>query len=194
MPKIVDKDRMRGAILDAALAAFGEKGFHAATIADVAAAAGLGKGTLYLYFRNKDALAEALVARHFDAMAERLTPADAPGDLDGFLDRIVAALDVPEEAARFLPVFFEVFGPSFAVRDFRARVAAVFDGIAAAWAEGLAGLQAAGQVRADLEAPVLARMLVAQVDGLVLHAGLFGAVPDAAAMRAVLAAGLSARS
>lgn len=53
-------------ILDAALAVFSEKGFAAARVEDVARAAGLSKGAVYLYFDSKEALFEALVRRFAD--------------------------------------------------------------------------------------------------------------------------------
>jgi AcrR family transcriptional regulator len=48
-------------ILRAALGVFLEKGFAAARIEDVAARAGIAKGTVYLYFDSKDALFKALL-------------------------------------------------------------------------------------------------------------------------------------
>ena len=51
----------RRAILAAALTVFASHGFAAARLDDVAARAGVAKGTLYLYFRDKEALFEALV-------------------------------------------------------------------------------------------------------------------------------------
>ncbi|HXZ02634.1 MAG TPA: TetR/AcrR family transcriptional regulator [Stellaceae bacterium] len=48
-------------ILAAALACFGERGFAATRLEDVAARAGVTKGTLYLYFRNKEELFKAVV-------------------------------------------------------------------------------------------------------------------------------------
>lgn len=48
-------------ILDAALAEFIEKGYAAARIEDVAARAGIAKGTVYLYFESKEALFKALI-------------------------------------------------------------------------------------------------------------------------------------
>ncbi len=48
-------------LLEAALAVFAEKGFSAARLDEIAARAGVSKGTLYLYFPNKEALLEALV-------------------------------------------------------------------------------------------------------------------------------------
>jgi AcrR family transcriptional regulator len=47
-------------ILDAALQVFAEKGFAAARMEDIAARAGVTKGTIYLYFENKDAVFKAL--------------------------------------------------------------------------------------------------------------------------------------
>ncbi len=43
-------------ILEAATRIFDEKGFHGASIGEIAEEAGIGKGTTYEYFRNKDEL------------------------------------------------------------------------------------------------------------------------------------------
>ncbi len=51
---LVDDKRRR--ILDAALRTFAERGFHGTAVPEVAAAAGVGTGTLYRYFANKEAL------------------------------------------------------------------------------------------------------------------------------------------
>jgi AcrR family transcriptional regulator len=48
-------------LLAAALAVFVEKGFAGARLEEVAARAGVSKGTLYLYFRSKEDLFEAVV-------------------------------------------------------------------------------------------------------------------------------------
>jgi AcrR family transcriptional regulator len=48
-------------ILAAALASFTERGFAATRLEDVAARAGISKGTLYLYFRSKEELFKAVV-------------------------------------------------------------------------------------------------------------------------------------
>lgn len=53
----------RNQILDAATKVFAEKGFHRATIRDVARAAGVADGTIYNYFENKTALLLGLLDR-----------------------------------------------------------------------------------------------------------------------------------
>ena len=55
------KDARPQEILDAALAIFAEKGFAAARIDEIAARAGVAKGTIYLYFESKEAVFIALV-------------------------------------------------------------------------------------------------------------------------------------
>jgi AcrR family transcriptional regulator len=55
------KDARPAELLDAALAEFFEKGFAAARLEDIAARAGVSKGTIYLYFGSKEEMFEALV-------------------------------------------------------------------------------------------------------------------------------------
>lgn len=55
------KEARPAELLDAALAEFFEKGFAAARLEDIAARAGVSKGTVYLYFNSKDEIFEALV-------------------------------------------------------------------------------------------------------------------------------------
>ena len=56
-----DKQAREDAIRAAALDVFLEKGFAEARLEDVAARAGVAKGTIYLYFASKEALFETLV-------------------------------------------------------------------------------------------------------------------------------------
>src|SRR5512145_2567634 len=55
------KEARPGEIIAAALEVFVEKGFSATRLDDVAARAGVSKGTVYLYFKNKDALFKAVI-------------------------------------------------------------------------------------------------------------------------------------
>lgn len=55
------KDFRPAELLEAALDVFFEKGFAAARLEDIAARAGVSKGTIYLYFQSKEDVFEALV-------------------------------------------------------------------------------------------------------------------------------------
>src|SRR5918996_2480791 len=53
-------EQRRAEILQAALELFSSKGFHDTTMEEVATAAGVAKGTVYLYFQSKEHLLLAL--------------------------------------------------------------------------------------------------------------------------------------
>ena len=74
MPKIAESARSarREQILAAALACFARTGYHATTMGDVAAQAGVSKGTPYLYFASKEELYVALHDAWDCALAERV--------------------------------------------------------------------------------------------------------------------------
>src|SRR5689334_16757385 len=67
------KDARPPEILDSALAVFAQKGFAATRLDDVAAKAGITKGTIYLYFDSKQALFEALARQSVGAQIEQVT-------------------------------------------------------------------------------------------------------------------------
>lgn len=69
-------------LLDAAVAVFAAKGFHAARVDDIVERAGTSHGTFYLYFANKDDLFRALTEDVADEMHSLVTSLDRlePGD------------------------------------------------------------------------------------------------------------------
>jgi len=67
-------DRTATAILDAAAHVFSEQG-TAANLADIAAAAGVSRATLYRYYPNREALLKALGAHALTELASRLDDA-----------------------------------------------------------------------------------------------------------------------
>jgi AcrR family transcriptional regulator len=69
----------REAILAAALDEFSARGFAAARLDDVARRAGVAKGTIYLYFRDKEALFQDLVRSIIGPLLARF---EAPAEID----------------------------------------------------------------------------------------------------------------
>lgn len=61
----------REAILEAAGAVFAEKGLLTSTIDEIAERAELGKGTIYLYFKTKEAMYHALMHRGLELLVQR---------------------------------------------------------------------------------------------------------------------------
>jgi AcrR family transcriptional regulator len=60
-PQTAEDSAKRRQIVQGARAVFLERGFDAASMSDIARAAGVSKGTLYVYFADKEQLFEAIV-------------------------------------------------------------------------------------------------------------------------------------
>ncbi len=92
------KDARPQEILNAALASFAEKGFNAARVEDIAARAGVSKGTVYLYFDSKQDMFRALVregmAANLQSVGAMVARHDGPSAdlLRLFLTTTVAAI------------------------------------------------------------------------------------------------------
>lgn len=76
-PSAAAADARREAILAAALDIFSRHGFATARLDDVAARAGIAKGTLYLYFKSKEALFEELIHSRVTPLLDKLELAAA---------------------------------------------------------------------------------------------------------------------
>jgi len=75
-PKPGAKER----ILEAALEVFSHKGFHPATMDEIAEKGGVGKGTLYRYFETKEKLFAELVRIRLEELGKRAASAIDSGD------------------------------------------------------------------------------------------------------------------
>ena len=91
----IEPGARKQAILEAALDVFAERGFEAARLDDVAARAGVAKGTLYLYFDDKEALFEEVVRNAVTPVLERLDALAAVPDLptDKILENLFAVFE-----------------------------------------------------------------------------------------------------
>lgn len=109
-PKRQERGRRRMAlILDTAERVFTQVGYEAATTNLIAAEAGISPGSLYQFFANKEAIAEALAARYVELMGEAqgvaLDPTIVELPLAEMVDRIVdpmLAFNLEHPAAKAL--------------------------------------------------------------------------------------------
>jgi TetR/AcrR family transcriptional regulator, fatty acid metabolism regulator protein len=154
----------RDAILRAAIDVFADRGYFNAQVADVARAAGVAAGTVYLYFRSKDDLLVSIFER---TMRETLTQGrDAVAGLDdpaerlrrfarlhlGMLGRDRNLAIVFQIELRQSVKFMERFSSTL-LRDYLGQIrAAIADG------------QQAGLFRADLNTTAAAKMFFGALD------------------------------
>ncbi len=175
MPKIADETRAarRDQITAAAAECFARAGYHATTMADIAAAAGVSKGTPYLYFPGKEALFIALseewdcgLAARVDAavggLAEpaRRSPRTV---LAAVASAIAAHVTASPQTCRVLmeATTLAAYEPAIAAKV-QAANAASLDQLTGLFAAGIA----AGQWPADTDPALRARLLMAGLYGL----------------------------
>jgi len=127
-------------IKDAALKLFSDKGFHDTTITRIAEAAGLGKGTIYWYWKSKEELAFSLVEDMLSAFLDLIEKSrEGEGDFLTKLEKLVqdvANLYVEEkEHCRLLWKFradrHYIFEPAYthAVTDYYDRMRRALAGL-----------------------------------------------------------------
>ena len=165
----MEQPSKRRRILDASVEIFSRYGFYNSKVSQVAKAAGVADGTIYLYFKNK----EALLIQGFEDTMEELSSKQRMA-----LDGLETATD---KLRTFVRVHFEMVGrnPELAevltvelrqsgkfMRDADMRAFGRYLGIAARIvAEG----QAAGEFSPDLRPRRVARMLFGAIDELSLE-------------------------
>ena len=156
----------REEILDAAERIFADKGYHDAGIADIASDLGIGHGTFYRYFRNKQDIATRVLERVVNtiaqpALAEDPQAAMTLAEYRAQVGRIVAGMfDIVERH----PHVMRFFHRQSLVVDARALGEAL-DAWSAYTAQFLDNGVRRGFLRADLDIEVTAQ----QLNGLVLE-------------------------
>jgi AcrR family transcriptional regulator len=122
MPKVIPeyKEEAKERIIQAALQVFSEKGYHQATMEDVATRIGVSRGALYQYFKSKEELLYAIIERWDQSMKNFLSPAyegkepreslqvmfehmaeDSPGQM-GFILELIAEASRDPSAKKLL--------------------------------------------------------------------------------------------
>ena len=138
-------------ICAAALEVFAAKGFAAAKLDDIARRAGVSKGTLYLYFKDKEelfrAVVRAAVVPNLEAMTAALAESDRP-----FATTVRMLLARFAETAKRLPigaVAKMVIGES---RNFPELAKAWYDEVVSKAVGALSGLIERAQVKGEVQA------------------------------------------
>jgi AcrR family transcriptional regulator len=154
-----ENDERRQQILDAAVAQIVRHGYDKTTMGDVAGEAGVSRGTVYLYFKGKDELFEALVYREYLEYARtwlELVESDPRGGtVGGYYRATLSAVNSRPLIAAFMRRDPRIIGRYLRKRD------NLF-----AWIqtgpivmEILRSLQKAGTIRKDVDAGVAAHII-----------------------------------
>lgn len=173
-PRSPDK---RERILAAAVKVFAKQGFHGTRVSDVAKAAGVADGTIYLYFQSKDDLLGSLFEDQVDrllAVLARELPRlrTARARLRRVIELQLGLLEGQLDLAEVVTVILRQ-----STKVLRERAAPRF----LAYLDVLAGVvavgQASGEFRRDVAPHLVARAVFGALDGLTLTWALGKAEP-----------------
>jgi len=150
-------------IVEAAARVLGRRGWARFTTNEIAAVAGVSVGSLYQYFPNKLAIAEAIRQRHLDEVLRVLSAADEQSEtlaleqrVGRFIDGVIAAHSI-DQALHHVLVDEVPLGARSSYVAFEAE-----------YQRRYRGLLAAADERSDDDGAVMAaRMLSSAVEGVV---------------------------
>lgn len=159
--------RTRDRVVAAAREVFAERGFADTRMSDVAERAGVGHGTVYVYFDSKSALMTAVVDELLAEIGEYLRGGEADEAVGRIAEANLRYLEVYTEHARMLQIVEEAaiaeLALARALSEFRAAHVARVEA-------GIRRLQTEGRASDDVDAGVAAIALSAMVEGYARHA------------------------
>ena len=187
MPKVSQqhRDARRGQILAAARRCFLRDGFHATSMQDLFAEAGLSSGAVYSYFASKDDVIVAIAEENMRGVTEMIRtiatqqPVRPIGAVLADVMDMLHAKDTKDGLGKLTVIVWSeaLRNPSLA-----ARFTALISQLRANLAEVIQ--QSRGSLPGDVTADVLATTLLSLVPGYLLQLALLGpaavdGVPDA---------------
>jgi TetR/AcrR family fatty acid metabolism transcriptional regulator len=159
--------------LEAALRVFAERGFYNAKVSEVAKAAGVADGTIYLYFKNKDDLLIQLFEDRMDFLIQRLNEelGRSGGTVVARIRRLILLhlqiASIAPDLAEFITV--ELRQSSRFVKEYdNPKFSEYLRVLRDLVEEG----QRDGSIRADLDARLIVRTMFGALDEMLLTATL----------------------
>lgn len=169
-----DKELKRERLVMAAAQIFAARGFRNATMDEIAQAAGTAKGTLYLYFKDKEALFYAVfewLTAQTIGRNSTVSREDAPA-AERLYALAEAATQFMAENREWFPLTLEVWAAGGSTES-RERFATALREMYAQYRVVIADIirigQKHGELRMDLDADALGAVLIGAMDGLLLQ-------------------------
>jgi AcrR family transcriptional regulator len=171
MPKRVDKNAKKGMIAQAAIGVFRSTGYHRARMADIAEAAGIGKGTIYEYFRDKAEILRFEFDRYFDAFSQGALGALRPDDTPGrqLLALVEFALSHVETWRDHCAVYMDYFTEARTSEQRLFSLAHIYGEMRGLLTGLIEKGREAGELSAEVDPTATADLLISLYDGVVLH-------------------------
>jgi AcrR family transcriptional regulator len=176
LPKLVDREAKRREILEVTWRLMATRGADAATMREIAKAAGYANGALAYYFANKEALIEAAFGYVFDRTNDRIRGAVAGrrgvAALRAFLVEVLPTTETTRLEARIVLPFW-----SRTVTD--ERLARISDTAMQTWRKDLCRLLAEGREDGDVTTTTADDVLSEQLLAMAMGMQVLALLPEA---------------
>jgi AcrR family transcriptional regulator len=164
-------DEKAQAILQAARRCISERGYAAATIAEIAAEAGVSRGLLHYYFRSKEQLVAQVVRAGTEAYLDLLETVFARSESADDLAKqlVVATRTIVESDPTFVNLSMECWTLAHESPLVARELEDLYRHLRDAVSKGLKEAAGRGIIRPAIPLDALAALLLALTDGLVMQ-------------------------
>jgi TetR/AcrR family fatty acid metabolism transcriptional regulator len=175
MPKLVDKDEKQLQIIYAALQVFAQKGIGNTRMIEIAEKAGIGKGTIYEYFRSKEEIFLAAFRQHvteYNSNLEILLNQyhDPQEKLRILIKHILP--DFLDNSGEFAGIMMDVWAEGIRNKDEKILQAINLKQIYTQYRNQIAGILDQGVVQnifKTIDTQALASVIIGALDGVMLQ-------------------------
>ena len=171
MPKIVDKKKKAEAISDAALKVFRKHGYYKTRMVDIAQMAGMGKGTLYEYFKDKGDILRFAFDQYFSVFSEGIFEAvkEKTKPSEKILSLIDFALQHAAEWEDHCAIYVDYFGAARTEEQKRFSLSGIYAEMRDILENLIKEAQSANEIDEKFDSGAVAELLLSIYDGIILH-------------------------
>lgn len=177
MPKVVNIAKKKNEILEAGIQIFIKKGFHSATMEEIATRAGIGKGTVYEYFKSKEDIifhtADILYEETLNTFLaiywdEKIT---ATQKIKSFLK---FQIEHSKKCSGIIPIYFDIMSHSHSPfkKTYQGKIQKMFKELGELIKDVLDQGKANGEFKKSLNSLIAAKLIISLLDGVYIHQGL----------------------
>ncbi len=174
MPKIVDKASRRIEIAKTAMPLFAEKGFEKTSIREITTQVGMGKGTFYDYFSDKEDILKEIVHIMFAEWTEVIV--SKIQDIDNPIQQLSTLLNegakLGESFEQLMFLYIDIWRRSVSKKGsetFNTAFQSFLIESKQAIVDIIETAKQKNMIRKEIDADVIATILLALIDGLCLH-------------------------
>ncbi len=168
MPRVIPeyKEQAKKRILTTAAEVFARKGYHEATMDDIASAIGVSKGAVYQYFESKEKLFQELCLVNAGELEEALRS----GFTDGAFHKVAEEhMDAElERHTRERALMFEALAEAPRNPTLQKMVGETYDRYVEIISRFIDGLKEQGEISSEVDSTAVARVVVALRHGVIV--------------------------